>query len=245
VRFVLPTAPNRAVNYLGRKANSWYDVTLVKTRRYTWKVIDDFVVCDPEQMAESVARIEKLLAIEEAAGVPPRRIFLLGFSQGGALATTVFLRTQRALGGMMGISTWMPFQQAYSINGVRGTQKSDVRFQHGEDDKAVNLTWVQSSVKRLRALGYNAEVATFKGQGHALVNNEVVVNIENFVQDRAPGEVQVLFRLLDDVTKRFTDASRQINNAMPQALSAGLRALRARRRTTVADGSGVAHVELN
>lgn len=64
-------------------------------------------------MDASVERINRIIEGEVRGGVPPERVFLMGFSQGGALAYTTFLRSKLRLGGLMGVATWLPLRGDY------------------------------------------------------------------------------------------------------------------------------------
>jgi predicted esterase len=60
-----------------------------------------------EQSAKVIIEILK----EESTLVPYDRIFLGGLSQGCAMSLSVLLSLDRPLGGFVGMSGWLPFQQ--------------------------------------------------------------------------------------------------------------------------------------
>lgn len=215
VRFVLPTAPSRPVTYLQRNANSWFDIKLDASQRDKFKVVDEYVQCNATELDASVARVEALIQAEVDAGVPAGRIFLLGFSQGGALAITAFMRTRHALGGMMGVSTWMPQQASYPARDSRATLNASILLQHGEADEVVDMRWMQTTVARLAAVGRNVTAKTYPREGHVLVNRRVIDEIEKFISTRAPGEGRVLKKVIEDITRQFVGASRSIDNIKP------------------------------
>lgn len=113
VRFVLPTAPRAKLTYKNNEiTNSWFDIFLKTGKETGFTYTDEYVQCNEADMEVSRRRVENILVGEVNKGIPASRIFLLGFSQGGALAYTVFMRTAVRLGGLMGISTWMPLQNS-------------------------------------------------------------------------------------------------------------------------------------
>lgn len=113
VRFVLPTAPKASLTYKNNEiTNSWFDITLIHSKKDGFTYVDEYVQCNTTDMEVSRLRIENILLGEVNKGIPASRIFLLGFSQGGALAYTVFMKTAVRLGGLMGIATWMPLQES-------------------------------------------------------------------------------------------------------------------------------------
>lgn len=103
VKFILPTAPTEYVTYLNANMPSWFNVFALSGR--------DLI--SETDMMNSVARLNRIIESEIANGIPSERIFLMGFSQGGALALTTFLRSKRRLGGCMGVATWLPLRNRY------------------------------------------------------------------------------------------------------------------------------------
>ena len=77
-RFILPTAPTRPVTVNGgMPCPAWYDIVSLSRHR-------EEEACDG--LLESQARLHALVAEQGAAGIPPHRVVLAGFSQGGALS---------------------------------------------------------------------------------------------------------------------------------------------------------------
>eukprot|EP01032_Pedospumella_encystans_P031848 gene31848-35949_t len=68
---------------------------------------------DREGFDKSAARIKNFLQKEIDQGVEPSRMVLVGFSQGGALALHVALRSSYTLGGVVALSTWVPLRDDY------------------------------------------------------------------------------------------------------------------------------------
>lgn len=105
VKFILPTAPTRPVTYLGNKElPSWYDIFIIR---------DFGASVNRTELLESVARVDRIIEGEIKAGVPQNRIFVLGFSQGGGVALTTFLRSSFNLAGCIGVATWLPLAVDY------------------------------------------------------------------------------------------------------------------------------------
>lgn len=89
-RFVLPQAPTRPVTINGGYAMpSWYDIKAMSPAR----------AIDRDELEASADRIIELIENERASGIDASRIFLAGFSQGGAVVLhTAFLKWQGPLG---------------------------------------------------------------------------------------------------------------------------------------------------
>jgi len=103
VRWVLPTAPARAGAASAPRRPSWFRVLGVTEGA-------------PEDEANIVAasrRVAGLVAAEVDRGVPADRVFVLGFSQGGAVALTHALRSRVRVGGTVVLSGWLPLRKRY------------------------------------------------------------------------------------------------------------------------------------
>ena len=99
-RFVLPQAPTRAVTINGGWAMpSWYDIMAMSPARDI----------DQAQLEQSAQSVIDLIETQRDGGIDPTRIFLAGFSQGGAVVYhTAFLRWTGPLGGVIALSTYAP-----------------------------------------------------------------------------------------------------------------------------------------
>ncbi|HRN62794.1 MAG TPA: carboxylesterase, partial [Luteimonas sp.] len=90
MRFVFPHAPVRAVTINnGMRMRAWYDI----------RDVDLAHRADEQGVAESVAQVTALIDREVARGIPASRIFLAGFSQGGAITLAAGLRRSEPLAG--------------------------------------------------------------------------------------------------------------------------------------------------
>ena len=89
-RFVLPQAPHRPVTINGGyEMPSWYDILAMSPAR----------AINREQLEASADRVIELIEQQRASGIDASRIFLAGFSQGGAVVLhTAFLKWQGPLG---------------------------------------------------------------------------------------------------------------------------------------------------
>lgn len=104
VKFIIPTAPSRNVVYLNKTIPSWFDIYSLRNLTH---------LINTGQLLESKRRIDRIIRGEISAGVSFDRIFIIGFSQGGALALTTFLRGQYNIAGCMGVATWLPLPDDY------------------------------------------------------------------------------------------------------------------------------------
>jgi phospholipase/carboxylesterase len=152
LRFVFPHAPVRAVTINnGMRMRAWYDIV-------------DFSFegtagdrADAAGVAESVAQVEALLAREHERGIPPERIVLAGFSQGGAIALAAALRRCEPLAGIVALSTYLPLVRQARESLVPGAERQQVFMAHGLHDPVVPCQAGQRSAALLREFGFQVD----------------------------------------------------------------------------------------
>jgi phospholipase/carboxylesterase len=131
-RFVFPHAPNRAVTInMGFVMPSWYDIRSLEPGAGR--------ECEA-QILESAVMIEALIAREYARGVPPDKLILAGFSQGGAMALHVGLRHANSLAGIMVLSAYALLEANIETEAAQANAQTPFLFGHGELDPVVPIT---------------------------------------------------------------------------------------------------------
>lgn len=83
----------------GYSMPSWFDFNSLEAYE-----IDE----DMASLQRSVDYLLSLIDREVSSGVPPERILLAGFAQGGVVAINAALQSRRPLGGVLALSTWLP-----------------------------------------------------------------------------------------------------------------------------------------
>ncbi|KAG1251589.1 hypothetical protein G6F66_015277 [Rhizopus arrhizus] len=84
---------------------------------------------------ESVVQLDALIAREIERGIAPEKIFLAGFSQGGAIILTAALSRTAPLAGLIALSTYLP--EAASAQRVGGAVQVPVFMAHGSSDPVI------------------------------------------------------------------------------------------------------------
>lgn len=144
LRFVFPHAPVRAVTINnGARMRAWYDIRNLQ--------IDQRA--DEQGVRESIAQVEALIAREVERGVPPERILLAGFSQGGAIALAAGVRREAALGGLVALSTYLPMASTTAAEATKAGLGTPVFMAHGQLDPVVPESLGQRSRAALEGLG--------------------------------------------------------------------------------------------
>lgn len=145
IRFVFPHAPVRPVTINGgMRMRAWYDIREMSlTNR-----------ADAEGVRESMATVDALIAREGERGIPPERILLAGFSQGGAV-TLAAAANGLQVAGFIALSTYLPM--APDTPPAPGAFKPPVFMAHGTFDPVVPFAAGQLGAQQLRALGFEVD----------------------------------------------------------------------------------------
>lgn len=153
VRFVFPHAPHMPVTCNGGAVMSaWYDI--LSLGRTTRKI-------DEPSLLRSRQAIRRLIAREHERGVPAERIFLAGFSQGGALAYATGLTHPQPLAGIVALSTYLPASETVSREIAAAGHALPVFAAHGSEDEVVAPELGAEARDTLLRLGHRLEWHTF------------------------------------------------------------------------------------
>lgn len=162
-RFILPQAPTRAVTVNGGyEMPSWYDIKAMSPAR----------AIDRDQLEGSAQRILSLIEGQRDSGIDPARIFLAGFSQGGAVVLhTAFLRWEGPLGGVLALSTYAPtFSDEMSLSASQ--QRIAVCCLHGSYDEVVHNAMGRTAYEHLKAQGVTVTWQEYP-MGHEVLPQEI------------------------------------------------------------------------
>lgn len=143
VRFVFPHAPVRPVTLNGgAPMRAWFDIDRLDFEG-RW---------DEAGVADSVSRLEALVAGEVAAGIDRGRVVIAGFSQGGAIALEYLLRHGAGLAGVMALSTF----HAAGVTGVPVPAEGapEIFAAHGLYDPVVPYSLGERSLSAFSRAGY-------------------------------------------------------------------------------------------
>ncbi len=124
-------------------------------------------------LSSGLARIGEVLAGLEAAGIPPERTFLLGFSQGACLTLEFAARNARRYGGVFGLSG--------GLIGPPGTPRdypgsfagTPVFLGCSDRDPHIPRERVDETAEVLRWMGAEVTERIYPAMGHAVYLDEV------------------------------------------------------------------------
>jgi phospholipase/carboxylesterase len=146
----------------GMVMRAWYDVSLAGGRRTE----------DVPGVRDSERRIAALIEREKARGVAAGRIYLFGFSQGGAMALHTGLRYPERLAGIAALSCFLPLADTLAGEVSAANRDVPVFLAHGTHDPLIPLARGADARDRLQALGYAVEWREYR-MPHSVCAEEI------------------------------------------------------------------------
>jgi phospholipase/carboxylesterase len=163
VRFVFPHAPVIPVTINGGYAmRAWYDILAADLVRRE----------DEPGLRKSQMAVEGLIAREKSRGVPAARIVLAGFSQGCAMALLTGVRHAERLGGIAGLSGYLPLAASTAVERHAANYGTPVFLAHGRADAVVPIDRALASRDALQALGHPVEWHEY-AMAHSVCADEI------------------------------------------------------------------------
>ena len=161
--FVLPQAPTQRVTINGGcKMPSWYDIKAMSPARSI----------SEEELNQSADTVIELIEEQKRAGIDASRIYLAGFSQGGAVVFhTAYLKWQGALGGVLALSTYAPtFSNELQLSASQ--QRTPAYCLHGQYDDVVQNSMGRTAYEHLKRLGVDVTWQEYP-MGHQVLPEEI------------------------------------------------------------------------
>jgi phospholipase/carboxylesterase len=163
-RFVFPHAPMIPVTInQGFVMRAWYDVSDSKI--------------DADQDEKGIRKSEKILVklIEEQIkdGIASERIFIAGFSQGGAIALHTGLRYPKRLAGIIALSTYLPLAKTLAAEKSEVNKGIPIFLAHGSEDPVIPIDLGYTTRGRLEKAGYLTTWVEYEGMAHSVSEKEI------------------------------------------------------------------------
>ncbi|KAE9654905.1 alpha/beta hydrolase [Pseudomonas sp. PB105] len=162
-RFVLPQAPTRAVTINGGyEMPSWYDIKAMSPARSI----------SLEELEVSAKMLTDLIEAQKRTGIDASRIFLAGFSQGGAVVFhTAFMNWEGPLGGVIALSTYAPtFGDELELSASQ--QRIPALCLHGQYDDVVQNAMGRTAYEHLKSRGVTVTWQEYP-MGHEVLPEEI------------------------------------------------------------------------
>ena len=171
IRFILPHAPSMPITINnGYVMPAWYDILEMSLNR---KV-------DEAQLCKSAVQIIQLIEREIAQGIPSHKIILAGFSQGGAVVYQAGLSFDKALGGLLILSSY--FATSETLVGHCENKHVPILIQHGSQDSVVDESLGQRAYRQLSDRGYSVNYESYPME-HSVCAEQLVA-IRVWLQER-------------------------------------------------------------
>ncbi len=163
VRFVFPHAPIRPITLNGgMKMRGWYDLKSLHFDR------DD----NRADLDQSAGLLHALIDRERDRGIPAERLFVAGFSQGGAIALYAGVRFKQRLAGIIALSTYLPMSRETPHEASPENRSVPIFMAHGRTDPVIPLWLADKSRTQLVDLGYAVEWRPYD-MDHSVHPNEI------------------------------------------------------------------------
>ncbi len=132
---------------------------------------------------DAAARVERFVDAALARyAVDPRKLVLLGFSQGGVLAYRLALATPRRYAGLAALSSWLPPQLVAKLPPADGRDELPTLVQHGSADEIIAVARAQQSIEALRSLHVPVIYREYE-MGHE-INAESLGDLTQWLDDK-------------------------------------------------------------
>ena len=163
IRLLFPHAPVMpvAINN-GMAMRAWYDIAAA----------DLNARADLTGVRKSRGQVDVLVAREMARGISARRIIIVGFSQGGAIALYAGVRYPERLAGIVALSAYLIDVPSLSSEAAPANRDVPIFMAHGTFDPVVRFAWGESSMQTLRAGGWPVEWHAYPVE-HSAVPEEI------------------------------------------------------------------------
>ena len=161
----------------GEKMPGWFDV-------YDWPIGVD-AKDDPKGLAMSVKRVEKIVTqLNEEEGIPPSRVVLGGFSQGGAVALMAAYNRRKKdaipFAGCICMSGWLPMKNYLDVSEKSAT--TPLFWAHGQYDEKILFDQQMYGVNKLEGVGVDVTAYSYPVGHESTSNYEEIDDMASFIE---------------------------------------------------------------
>lgn len=149
IRMIFPHAPVMPVTVnMGMEMRAWYDI----------KTLDGDLQDrsqDQTGIALSKSLIDALIDEQVNQGIAPDKIFIFGFSQGGAMSLHVGTRYPQKLAGIVGLSCYLLDPEGHEAQRHDANLNTPIWLAHGTFDPVVKVDFGRKSESLLTQAGHD------------------------------------------------------------------------------------------
>ncbi|MCA9912500.1 MAG: dienelactone hydrolase family protein [Anaerolineae bacterium] len=152
------------VAYLAPSAagNSWYPYRFLEPRER-----------NEPYLSSALQKIGAVLDEVQAAGIPPEKTMLLGFSQGACLALEFAARNPQHYGGIVALSGGLIGAEDELVGYVGSLKGTPVFLGCSDVDFHIPLDRVHETAEIFQSLGAKVDERIYPGMGHTINDDEV------------------------------------------------------------------------
>ncbi len=162
LRFIFPNAPVRPVTMNGgAEMRAWYDVD------------PGAPLAGTDDIQASAAAVAEIVQRETASGMPPSRISLAGFSQGGVVALELGLAHPQRLASIMALSSYVHDHEHLADRIGLANIEAPIFMAHGLADPLIPITRSVTGRQALLDLGYPVTWREYS-MGHQVCPEEII-----------------------------------------------------------------------
>ncbi|KAM9824372.1 acyl-protein thioesterase 2 [Neosynchiropus ocellatus] len=177
IKYICPHAPHIPVTLNMRNMMpAWFDL----------RGLSPDVPEDEAGIKRAAEDIKAIIEHEIRNGIPPHRIILGGFSQGGALSLYTALTCKHQLAGVVALSCWLPLHRSFP-SAFSGHKNIPILQCHGEMDNRIPVPFGAMTAEKLKTV-INPQMISFKtfpGLSHSS-SNEEMATVKEFIERYLP-----------------------------------------------------------
>lgn len=158
-----------------------------------WYDIKDFghlnAMDDEQGMMNSVSAINKIIAEQIDKGIAPERVIVGGFSQGSVISLLTGLTSERQLGGIIALSSYLPLRDKIGGMLTAKGKETPVFMAHGKRDGVVRYVWGEKSKDLLVDMGLDVTWKAYDDLEHSATPAEIN-DMEQWLEQRLKATAQ-------------------------------------------------------
>eukprot|EP00933_Yihiella_yeosuensis_P024739 TRINITY_DN19178_c0_g1_i1.p1 TRINITY_DN19178_c0_g1~~TRINITY_DN19178_c0_g1_i1.p1 ORF type:complete len:267 (-),score=41.04 TRINITY_DN19178_c0_g1_i1:227-976(-) len=159
-KFILPRSPTQAVSInSGQKMTSWFDMKVLPLEAPSRS-------CCLDEALASCHRVHRAVESLEQDGIPPERILIGGFSQGGAMSMLSTFTYPKRLAGTVVFSGVLFFREELQRLMESHCSGMEVFWGHGTQDNVLDISLQAEGIKVLEDAGLKVQSQQYE-MGHS------------------------------------------------------------------------------
>ncbi len=158
---------------------------------YGWFPITMGTPPDPVAFERGATAIRGFLdAALERYPIDPRKLVLMGFSQGGVMAYDLFLREPQRFAALIALSSWLPADLAEQIPRLPEAADRPILVVHGTSDPMIDVERARESRKVLLERGLSLTYREYE-MGHE-ISSDALRDLVSWLDDKVLSPIQLI-----------------------------------------------------